>query len=84
MAHWRVSARIGQLPALARHLLVWLGAGVLPHRLTARTPRRHGPSHRYFGRAIIATRIHGDLLRRLFGAFLLIVSLHMIFERHGR
>jgi uncharacterized protein len=34
--------------------------------------------------AIIATRIHGDPLRRLFGAFLLIVSLHMIFGRHGR
>jgi uncharacterized protein len=34
--------------------------------------------------AVLATRIHGDLLRRIFGAFLLLVSLHMIFGRHGR
>ena len=34
--------------------------------------------------AIIATKIQGDTLRRIFGAFLLIVSLHMIFGRHGR
>ena len=27
LAHWRVSARIGQLPALARHLLVRLRRG---------------------------------------------------------
>lgn len=33
--------------------------------------------------AIIATRMHGDLLRRIFGAFLLLVSLHMMFGRHG-
>ena len=29
--------------------------------------------------AIAATRIHGDLLRRAFGGFLFIVSLHMMF-----
>ncbi len=34
--------------------------------------------------ALVATKIHGDLLRRIFGTFLLIVSLHMIFGRHGR
>jgi uncharacterized protein len=34
--------------------------------------------------ALVATRIHGDVLRRIFAAFLLIVSLHMIFGRHGR
>jgi uncharacterized membrane protein YfcA len=32
----------------------------------------------------VATRIHGDVLRRIFGAFLLLVFLHMIFGRHGR
>ena len=34
--------------------------------------------------AAVGTRIHGDLLRRLFGAFLLVIALHMIFGRHGR
>jgi|SoiMetStandDraft_2_1073263.scaffolds.fasta_scaffold25294_2 uncharacterized protein len=34
--------------------------------------------------ALIATRVPGDMLRRVFGAFLLLVSLHMIFGRHGR
>lgn len=34
--------------------------------------------------AVVGTRIHADLLRRLFGAFLLVVALHMIFGRHGR
>lgn len=34
--------------------------------------------------ALGATRIQGDLLRKLFGAFLLVVSLHMMFGRHGR
>ena len=34
--------------------------------------------------ALGATRIHGDLLRRLFGVFLLVVALHMILGRHGR
>ena len=34
--------------------------------------------------ALIATRIHGELLRRIFGGFLLLVSLHMLFGRHGR
>ena len=34
--------------------------------------------------AIIATKIHGDMLRRIFCAFLLVVSLHMMFGRHGR
>lgn len=33
--------------------------------------------------ALLGTRIHAELLRRLFGAFLLLVSLHMIFGRHG-
>jgi uncharacterized membrane protein YfcA len=33
--------------------------------------------------ALIATRLHATLLRRLFGAFLLLVALHMIFGRHG-
>src|SRR5262245_7476483 len=32
--------------------------------------------------AIIATRIEGHLLRKLFGAFLFIISLHMMFARH--
>lgn len=31
-----------------------------------------------------ATRIDSDLLRKLFGGFLLLVSLHMIFARHGQ
>jgi uncharacterized membrane protein YfcA len=34
--------------------------------------------------AIIATRIEGHLLRKLFGAFLFIISLHMMFARHGK
>jgi uncharacterized membrane protein YfcA len=34
--------------------------------------------------AIGATRINAELLRRIFGAFLLAVSLHMIFGRHGK
>lgn len=34
--------------------------------------------------ALIATRIHGDVLRRIFGAFLFLVSLHMMLGRHGR
>lgn len=34
--------------------------------------------------AIAGTRIHADLLRRLFGVFLLVISLHMVFGRHGR
>jgi uncharacterized protein len=41
----------------------------------------------FFGASIggtFATRIHGELLRRVFGAFLLIVSLHMIFGSHGK
>lgn len=33
--------------------------------------------------ALGATHIHGDWLRKFFGVFLLIVSLHMIFGRHG-
>jgi uncharacterized membrane protein YfcA len=33
--------------------------------------------------ALGAVRLHGDLLRRIFGAFLLVISLHMIFGRHG-
>lgn len=34
--------------------------------------------------AIGATRINAELLRRVFGAFLFAVSLHMIFGRHGK
>jgi len=34
--------------------------------------------------ALVATRIHGELLRRIFGAFLFVVSLHMMFGRHSR
>lgn len=34
--------------------------------------------------ALAATKIHADLLRRLFGAFLLVVAVHMIIGRHGR
>src|SRR5258707_14549309 len=34
--------------------------------------------------ALITTRMHGELLRRVFGVFLPLVSLHMIFGRHGR
>jgi uncharacterized protein len=34
--------------------------------------------------AIIATRIEGHVLRRVFGAFLFLVSLHMMLGRHGR
>ena len=33
--------------------------------------------------ALAATRIHGEILRRMFGGFLLMVSLHMIFGRHA-
>src|SRR4030095_13829279 len=34
--------------------------------------------------AIVATRIEGHVLRKVFGAFLLLVSLHMMLGRHGR
>jgi uncharacterized membrane protein YfcA len=34
--------------------------------------------------ALAGTRVHAELLRRFFGAFLLIVALHMMFGRHGR
>jgi uncharacterized membrane protein YfcA len=34
--------------------------------------------------ALSGTRIHADILRRLFGVFLLIIALHMIVGRHGR
>jgi uncharacterized protein len=34
--------------------------------------------------AIGATKMPGDTLRRVFGAFLLIISLHMIFGHHGK
>jgi len=34
--------------------------------------------------ALGPTRINAELLRRIFGAFLLAVSLHMIFGRHGK
>ena len=34
--------------------------------------------------AIGATSMNAELLRRVFGAFLLAVSLHMIFGRHGK
>lgn len=33
--------------------------------------------------ALGATRINGDLLRKFFGVFLVIVALHMIFGHHG-
>lgn len=32
--------------------------------------------------ALGATRIHGDVLRRIFGVFLMIVAFHMIFGRY--
>ena len=34
--------------------------------------------------AVAAVQIPGDLLRKLFGGFLLLVALHMIFGHHGR
>ena len=34
--------------------------------------------------ALGATRLNADLLRKVFGGFLLIVSLHMVFGSHGR
>ena len=34
--------------------------------------------------AIVATRIDGHILRKIFGAFLFLVSLHMMLGRHGR
>jgi hypothetical protein len=34
--------------------------------------------------AIVATRIEGHVLRRLFGAFLLLIALHMMLGRHGK
>lgn len=34
--------------------------------------------------ALAALRIHADILRRLFGGFLLIVSLHMMFGHRGQ
>lgn len=34
--------------------------------------------------ALVGTRLHADFLRRLFGAFLLLVALHMMLGRHGR
>jgi len=34
--------------------------------------------------ALGATHIHGDVLRKIFGAFLLVVALHMMFGRHGQ
>jgi uncharacterized protein len=34
--------------------------------------------------ALAGTRIHADILRRLFGVFLLAIALHMIFGRHAR
>jgi hypothetical protein len=33
--------------------------------------------------AVVTTRMHGDLLRRVVGALLLLAPLHMIFGRHG-
>lgn len=30
------------------------------------------------------TRVHADMLRRLFGAFLLLLALHMMLGRQGR
>jgi uncharacterized membrane protein YfcA len=41
----------------------------------------------FFGASIggtVATRINGELLRRIFGGFLFIISLHMIFASHGK
>ena len=37
----------------------------------------------YIG-GMFATRINGEMLRRMFGAFLLIVSLHIILGSHGK
>ena len=34
--------------------------------------------------ALGANRISGDLLRRLFGAFLFVIALHMMLGRHGK
>ena len=34
--------------------------------------------------ALGATRLHADVLRKVFGVFLLIVSLHMVFGDHGK
>jgi uncharacterized protein len=34
--------------------------------------------------ALAATKIDAEILRRVFGTFLLIVSLHMIFGSHGK
>jgi uncharacterized membrane protein YfcA len=34
--------------------------------------------------ALGATRIHGDLLRKIFGGFLLVIALHMMFGHHGQ
>jgi uncharacterized membrane protein YfcA len=34
--------------------------------------------------ALAATRIPADLLRRIFGGFLLLVALHMILGQHGK
>ena len=33
--------------------------------------------------ALAGTRIHADVLRRIFGAFLFVIALHMMFGRHG-
>jgi uncharacterized membrane protein YfcA len=37
-----------------------------------------------YGGASIATRLHADVLRKVFGVFLLIISLHMIMGSHGK
>lgn len=34
--------------------------------------------------AIVATKIEGHILRKIFGGFLFLVSLHMMFGHHGR
>jgi uncharacterized membrane protein YfcA len=34
--------------------------------------------------AMVATRIEGHILRKLFGAFLFLISLHMMFSHHGK
>lgn len=34
--------------------------------------------------AVVATKIEGHILRKIFGAFLFLVSLHMMLGRHGR
>lgn len=34
--------------------------------------------------ALAGTQIHADNLRRMFGSFLLVIALHMIFGQHGR